>query len=323
MNNPVLSILNQPQKAPVSLPQMPGGAPTGPAAVNLTSTPQPQMAPAPSTSFADLPTGGAPTTSLDLPASLQGLLGQQTPQATVNEAAIQQIPTGTVASNPQFPALDFRMQPTFAQGGMVGQNGMPVLPAGVKPTGGVPRMNAQQMEQQLNDFQKKNPQAVAQIQQALMAGLQAGEITMDDLNMVEQLAMTALQNPEMYPYIRNYAIQQGMASEQDLSPNYDQGLIFVLLLAARAAKSMAGQQGMGQAPSAQGQQAVMHMANGGFVTMNSHANEGGSVHGPGTETSDSIPIRVSRGEYIIPAHIVKMKGKEFFDTMLEKYKDAS
>jgi len=323
MNNPVLSILNQQPKAPVALPQMPGGVPVGPAAVNLTNAPEPQMAPAPAIGFADLPTGGAPTTSLDLPASLQGLLGQQTPQQTVNQAAIQPIPTGTVASNPQFPTLDFRMQPTFAQGGMVGQNGMPVLPAGVKPTGGVPRMNPQQMEQQLADFQRKNPQAVAQIQQALMAGLQAGEITIEDLNMVEQLAMTALQNPDMYPYIRNFAIQQGMASEQDLSPEYDQGLIFVLLLAARAAKSMGGRPGMGGGNALQGQQPVMNMAQGGFVTMNDHAASGGAVVGPGTETSDSIPIRVSKGEYVIPAHIVKMKGKEFFDSMLEKYKDAS
>lgn len=324
MNNPVLSILNQGPKAPVSVPQMTGGVPVGPASVNLTAAPEPQMAPAPAVGFADLPTGGAPTTSLDLPASLQGLLGQQTPQATVNQQAIQPIATGTVASNPQFPVLDFRMQPTFAQGGMVGQNGMPVMPAGMRNTGGTPRMTPQQMEQQLAAFQKQNPQAIAQIQQALMAGLQSGEITMDELNMMEQLAMTALQNPDMYPYVRNFAIQQGMTTEQDLPPDYDQGLIFVLLLAARAAKGMGGQApGMGGGNALQGQQPVMNMATGGFVTMNTHAAMGGKVEGPGTETSDSIPIRVSRGEYVIPAHIVKMKGKEFFDSMLEKYKDAS
>lgn len=229
--------------------------------------------------------------SFDLPAELQGLLGAQSQGAA---------------------ALDFRMQPTFAQGGMVGQGGMPMPPAGMMsapPTSGVsvppagvrqggsePRMSPQQMEQQLMDFQQKNPQAIAQIQKVLAAGLQAGEISMDDLNMLERLAMTALQNPELYPYIRNFAIQRGMASEQDLPPEYDQGLIFILLLATRAAKHM-----QGPPPT---------MANGGAVT------------GPGTENSDSISVRVSKGEYVIPAHVVRMKGQEFFDSLLEKYKDA-
>ena len=322
MNNPILSILNQQPKAPVAIPQSANAMPQGPAAVNLTNAPEPQMAPAAPMGFADLPTGGAPTTSLDLPASLQGLLGQQTPQQTVNQAAIQQIPTGTVASNPQAPVLDFRLQPTFARGGMVGQDGSPVLPAGVRTQGTPARMTPQQMEQQLNDFLKKNPQQVAQIQNAMMAGLQAGEITIEDVNMMEQLASTALQNPDMYSYIRNFAIQQGYATEQDLSPEYDQGLIFVLLLAARAVKQMGVQTGGMGGNALQGQQPVMNMATGGMVQMGDHAAMGGKVEGPGTETSDSIPIRVSRGEYVIPAHIVKMKGKEFFDSMLEKYKDA-
>ena len=77
--------------------------------------------------------------------------------------------------------------------------------------------------------------------------------------------------------------------------------------------------GMGSAPA---EPSMANMANGGIVTAGDHAAEGGKVMGKGTSTSDSIPIRVSTGEYVIPAHIVQMKGKEFFDTMLEKYKDA-
>jgi len=72
----------------------------------------------------------------------------------------------------------------------------------------------------------------------------------------------------------------------------------------------------------QQEQPVANMADGGIVTAGDNASEGGKVRGPGTTTSDSIPIRVSKGEYVIPAHIVQMKGKEFFDSMLEKYKDA-
>ena len=74
---------------PVSMPQPGMPQPTGPAAVNLSQVPAPQMLPPPAAGIgafrAELP---APTTSLDLPQSLQGLLGSNTPQTTVNEQAI-------------------------------------------------------------------------------------------------------------------------------------------------------------------------------------------------------------------------------------------
>ena len=175
--NPVLSILNMQQKAPASMPQAAQPSPQGPAAVNLTGTPAPVMQPAPVMS-ADLP---APTTSLDLPASLQGLLGSSSPQVAINEPLLAQqsqqfTQTGTVASNPNAPALDFRLQPTYAEGGMVGQNGMPMRPAGMQ-SGQQQSMSPQMMEMQIQEFMRKNPQQVQQITQAIMAGFQAGEIT--------------------------------------------------------------------------------------------------------------------------------------------------
>ena len=39
------------------------------------------------------------------------------------------------------------------------------------------------------------------------------------------------------------------------------------------------------------------------------AAEGGLVRGPGTGTSDSIPARLSAGEYVMPASVVAMPGK--------------
>jgi len=323
------------QQRPTAIPQPGMPQPIGPAAVNLSQVPAPQMQPPPAAGIgsfrAELP---APTTSLDLPQSLQGLLGSSTPQTTVNEQAISsntQLAGGTTATNPQAPALDFRMQPTYAQGGMVGQNGMPVQPAGMRSTGGPQqRMSPQMLEMHLQDFMRKQPQQVQQIQKAIMAGLQTGEITQEELNKAGQLAMTALQNPDMYPYIRNFAIQQGMATEQDLSPQYDEGLIFVLILAIRAAEagglSMGGggapMGGAGATPPPMSNNPVMGMAGGGMVQVGSNAKNGGAVHGPGTGTSDSIPIRVSHGEYVIPAHVVQMKGKEFFDSLLQKYQKA-
>jgi hypothetical protein len=275
---------------------------------------------------ADLP---APTTSLDLPASLQGLLGSSSPQVAVNEPVLAQqsqqfTQTGTVASNPNAPALDFRLQPTYAEGGMVGQNGMPVRPTGMQ-AGQQQPMSPQMLEMQLQEFMRKNPQQVQQIANAIMAGFQSGEITPEELNMAGQLAMTALQNPEMYQYVRQFAIQQGMADEQDLSPTYDQGLVFILLLAVRVAQQQTGGAGgMGGMGTQTGMpdQPVMSMANGGYVSMGDHAAQGGKVVGPGTGTSDSIPIRVSAGEYVIPAKIVQAKGKDFFDSLLKKYQDA-
>lgn len=321
--NPVLSILNMQAKAPASLPQ--GAQPNvfGPASVNLTGMPAPMMNPSPPFVRPELP---VPTTSLDLPQSLQGLLGTGSPQLAVNEAAIAQqaqqlSQTGTIASNPQYPALDFRLQPTYAEGGMVGNNGMPVRPTGMAGPS-QPRMSPQMIEMQLQEFMRKQPQQVQQIANALTAGVQAGEITPEQLNMAGQLAMTALQNPDMYKYVRQFAIQQGLAEENDLSPEYDQGLIFVVLLAVRVAQQTMGSMGGMGTETGMAQQPMMSMTDGGYVTTGDYAAAGGKVVGLGTGTSDSIPIRVSAGEYVIPAHIVKAKGKDFFDALLKKYESA-
>jgi hypothetical protein len=341
--NPILAMLNR-GAAPASVPQ--GGAPSSqsPLGAGLTggvATGAPMMPAAPIATPA--------TTSLDLPSGLQALIGGGAP-AAVNEGALQPIQSGTVASNPQYPVLDFRMQPTYAAGGMVGAGGMPdttgqMPAAGMKPQGGG-RMSKAVMEQHINDMMRRNPQMVQQIQQAIMTGLQNGELTQQELNMGVQLATVAVQNPEMYPQVRNFAIQQGLADEQSLSPQYDEGLLFVILLAARIAQQAMGGQNMIQGGTPQMAEMPM-MRSGGLVsdavalmsashgmtqsndnssakpvTAGNHGMNGGPVVGPGTGTSDSVPIRVSHGEYVIPAHVVKMKGKEFFDSLLDKYKEA-
>ena len=45
---------------------------------------------------------------------------------------------------------------------------------------------------------------------------------------------------------------------------------------------------------------------------------GGMVRGPGTTTSDSIPAKLSDGEYIIPADVVRYYGTDKLDKMVEK-----
>jgi len=205
-------------------------------------------------------------------------------------------------------------QPTFsyAQGGMIGPGGAPEpMGAGLNAQGQQGPISPQMMEMQLNQFASQHPQQVAQIRQAIQEELASGGLTQQELNTIVQLATVAAQNPAMYPYVRNFAIQQGLATEQDLSPEYDPGLIFVLLLAARSLQAGMGGQNMmqGGSPAMAGGMPQASMRDGGEVPM--------SKKGDG-----SVLINAHEGEYVIPAKVVKMKGKEFFDSLVEKYKEG-
>jgi hypothetical protein len=43
--------------------------------------------------------------------------------------------------------------------------------------------------------------------------------------------------------------------------------------------------------------------------------DGGEVSGPGGPRGDAIPAQLSDGEYIVPAHVVRQKGTDFFDKL--------
>lgn len=47
--------------------------------------------------------------------------------------------------------------------------------------------------------------------------------------------------------------------------------------------------------------------------------DGGKVTGPGGPRDDRVPAMLSNGEYVIPAHVVRKLGTDYFDTLLEKY----
>jgi len=231
------------------------------------------------------------TTSLDLPPALASILsmGSQAPM-------MGGMPQGGLSS-----AMNNQQSfvPSYQQGGLVTPTGAPQqmpgqMPAaqgvGVSPNAVGGPINPQMMEMQLNQFVRQNPQQMQQIQQEIMGALQSGELTPDELNMIIQLATVAAQNPQMYPNVRNFAIQQGIATEQDLPAQYDQGLVFVLLLAAKSVQQMAG-----------GQQQIQSM------------KMGGKVSGDG-----AVLINAHEGEYVIPKEIVQKKGTEFFDKMIGK-----
>ncbi len=230
------------------------------------------------------------TESLDLPAGLQKLMPQGA--QTNNQAYGSMNPA---QMNGGAATMDFRQQPkpSYAMGGEVGAGGAPVPPGGAGlqgPGQAQPqRMDPKMMELEMQNFMREHPEQVNQIKQTIMEALQTGELTQEELNMVVQLATVALQNPDMYPQVRQFAIQQGLATEADISPEYDQGLIFVLLLAAKAVQQ--------QQPG------------GNFMA-------GGEVSAGTTPTADDVNINVSKGEFVIPAHVVKAKGTDFFEKMI-------
>lgn len=211
----------------------------------------------------------------------------------------------SVGLTPSYPPAPPQF-PQYQMGGAVGPGGQPVpsgMAPGLAPQGQAAQMDPKMMEMNLNQFVNQNPQQVQQIRQAVLESLQSGELTPQELNMIIQLATVASQNPEMYPNVRSFAIQQGIATEQDLPQQYDQGLVFVLLLAAKAVQQDLGGQNM--------------MAGGGPAQMQSMAS-GGNV--PKSAKADGgVIIEAHEGEYVIPKHVVEMKGKEFFDSMIEKY----
>ena len=267
----------------------------------------------------------SPTPSLDLPPELMQIMNMGAPginpmapiagpggpmapenRPTPNERVINPLLSGAPAGGGGGPVLSAFGQPGYADGGMVGPGGMPMpqQPMPQQQMGGQPGMaqpaagGQQVTEADIQQFVQQNPQAVQQI---------AG-----------QLAQVALNNPDMYPQMRQFAIQQGLMAPEEIPEQFDPGLLAIVLIAARSlegAGAMGGTNGMGGADE------MPSYADGGLVKPGDNASGGGKVRGPGTSTSDSIPIRVSTGEYVIPAHVVSAKGREFFDKMLDSYRE--
>lgn len=128
--------------------------------------------------------------------------------------------------------------------------------------------------------------------------------------MIIQLTQVAAQNPDMYQYVRQFAIQQGIATEADLPQQYDEGLVVALLTVAKSAQQMM-QGGQSMMPTAGAPQPGAPMQS---------MKAGGTVKG---KTDGPVPIMAHEGEYVIPKNVVQMKGKEFFDRLVEQYKDKA
>lgn len=254
----------------------------------------------------------ASTTSLDLPPALASILAMPAVgPAPVSAAGPMAMPAPAAPSPTIGGALGGQTSttpqplPSFQEGGMIGPGGMPMPSAAPQPA--MPPMDPSQRDQLLNQSMSQNPQVAQEIQAALMQGLQSGEITPQELNMIVQLVQVASQNPDMYPYVRQFAIQQGIASEEDLPPQYDEGLMVAMLTVAKAAQQMI-QGGENMMPAGEAGAPMQSM------------KTGGSVKG---KTDAPVPIMAHEGEYVIPKNVVQMKGKEFFDRLVEQYKDKA
>jgi|GEM_PF-2887673 len=248
----------------------------------------------------------APTS---VPPILQGLMSG-VPQSPAMRGLSGAMPSLVNGAAPQMAPSQL---PSYQMGGAIGPDGQPMRTAGMAMLG---QMNPQEpaspdmIEMQIQDLATRNPQVMAQIKQAIDEAVMTGELTQQELNTMVQLATTVMRNPALYPQIRQFAIQQGIATEQDLSPEYDQGLIVAILIAARAAQANVGGQNMmaGGTPAMAGAAPVQSM------------KDGGRVRG---EASDPVMIEAHTGEYVIPKNVVDMKGREFFDRMLEQYAEKA
>lgn len=215
--------------------------------------------------------------------------------------------------------------PEFEQGGYVGPGGMPIRPQ-VSPEAMSAGLNAgqqqglsfPQIEQQVQQFVQTQPQIVRQIQQQVQQGMMAGEVTPEALNMFVQVATVALQNPEMWPQLRQSLITQGFLDAQDISAEYDQGFLITLYIMGKSVgdmlQSRAPQQApQGQMPAPQGpapmQPGVQPMAS---------MREGGPLPHDSPNPDGSIPIEAHEGEYVVPADVVRRLGTQHFDKLIEK-----
>jgi hypothetical protein len=224
------------------------------------------------------------------------------------------------------PTLDFRSAPSFEQGGVVqappapgpgpgpgpgpapgsAGPGVGINPAGLQQQAISPQM----MESEIQRLVKERPEEILKMKEAVMQAIQAGELTPQELNTIGQLAKAAVQDPALYPQIRQFALDQNLAAPQDIPPQYDQGTAFALMMVARSVSSEVGGPGMPQA-TGQPPQSVGQPVQGSF-------RQGGEV--PASRNADgSVPINAHDGEVVIHAGVVKAKGTEFFEKFNDGY----
>jgi hypothetical protein len=223
--------------------------------------------------------------------------------------------------------------PSYQLGGMVGPGGEPIrpnipgLPGLAGPSQG--GLGPQQMELEARRFVQQNPQQVAEIRTTIEEALADGDITMDQVQLLTNMAKVALQNPEMYPALKQAVVARGVLEDDELPPEFDQGTMFILLLIGQIMQQPSGSPGVAQAAggttppaapgSAQMQQTIPSMKKGGALPMKSEMDDEEDDDEDDDESKGGILIMAHEGEYVVPAKVVRAKGTEFFDKLVQSY----
>jgi hypothetical protein len=235
--------------------------------------------------------------------------------------------TDSVGSPADSTAADNSGVGGWADGGLIGErpgitkryaDGGPLLAMGFAGGGRI-AMGAVPSNASVNDRVNailRNPQMRQSIVARAQQLMDSGELTPEEVTTMGRVAEAAMFNPSLYPQLRQFVAAQGMTP---LPAAYDPSVVTKIIATARA---LAQSTPAGQVPPTSAA-AVTPAAPG--------MNRGGMIRGPGTGRSDSIgtvnestgePVRVANGEYIIPEHVVRAKGQEFFDNLLRRYADV-
>lgn len=265
-------------------------------------------------------TGG--TTAVDTAIGLQGGTGGQSrffgPLTTAVDEALgaqdEFYSTGsgeTITTKEQPQQGGPLIRPTveaYADGGPLGMQEV-MMPAPSPQTQFTPMARAmptdqvQMMQMQASEMTRRNPDLAAEIAQRA----QASGMTPALAEQLWQISVAAIQNPQMYPQIRQFAIQSLKLSPTTLPEQFDPSTLSTLAGIAHIV--------------AKGNVPQVPTAPVGY-------SGGGKIVGPGTGRSDSIngvnqstgaPVKVSNGEYVIPADVVKTLGTKYFDTLVRKH----
>ncbi len=240
-----------------------------------------------------------------------------------------------MAQNPGIAGAMNRPLPSFQQGGMVGPQGTPMIQGlpqgqGLTPPGGQP-LSPQQIQMEAQRFVQQNPEPVMEIREAVNDALREGDMTPQQLQMLTQMAQVVLQQPNLYNQLRSVLIQQGLFDEDDLPPQYDQGVLFAILVVAQVAQSGGvgaemPEQNTPMSMRADQAEGTMSPQMGGMPTVSPVQQpmagapsmaKGGALPVKSPNADGTVPINAHEGEYVIPAEVVRRKGTEFFDKLLE------
>lgn len=226
--------------------------------------------------------------------------GMMTPEGTAVRPGMPMPPSAGTGRT--LPSARFKVD---AQPPQFGSAGMPNEPA-LGATSSAP-MTPAQIEQEAQRFVQQHPEEAQKVQALIALAIQTGELTSQELNTAVQLAKTALANPAAYPQIRQFAIQNGLGTEQDIPQEIDQGMLYVLIVAGKSSAA-AGPQGnamSGQGPTPTMENGVLpEYKNGGMTGNTPHL------------------AKLHPREYVIPEDALLYHGKKFFDARVNEAKTA-